>query len=250
MKIPWSVWRVRACTLPLARLMYTCIPPAAQTRVMTDPIFRQKMSVWETSKQSARVGMVVIQKEGLPALMKGSLTFSLKRVADWGTRFYFAVLSEDLFFRQGDASHVLTNQEKLAASLIGGTLSAFLTLPLDVMVAQIQQASKAGEKVSVLETFQSEFRQGGWERVAGFATKGFLARTLHVALTTGEARVEKRTRNGVTQHSLHFPAWMLSSPVVTFPFNPPTRPYILKCPSPFTFFYLDSLNEDLDVRGI
>jgi len=153
---------------------------------MTDPIFRQKMSMWETSKQSARVGLKVIQGEGIAALMKGSLTFSLKRVADWGTRFYFAVLSEDLLFKKGDLTYVLSNQERLAASLIGGGLSSLLTLPLDVMVAQIQQASKAGQKVSVLATFQAEFKQGGWERVAGFATKGFVARTLHVALTTGK----------------------------------------------------------------
>ncbi|GAB5032109.1 mitochondrial carrier family [Nannochloropsis oceanica] len=155
-----------------------------KTRVMTDPIFRERMSMWETSKQSARVGFKVIQKEGLAALMKGSLTFSLKRVADWGTRFYFAVISEDYLFKKGDATYVLSNHEKLAASLIGGGLSSLLTLPLDVMVAQIQQASKAGQQVSVLATFQAEFKQGGWERVAGFATKGFVARTLHVALTT------------------------------------------------------------------
>ena len=154
---------------------------------MTDPIFRERMSMWETSKQSARVGFNVIQKEGLAALMKGSMTFSLKRVADWGTRFYFAVISEDYLFKKGDAAYVLSNQEKLAASLIGGGLSSLLTLPLDVMVAQIQQASKAGQQVSVLATFQAEFKQGGWERVAGFATKGFVARTLHVALTTGES---------------------------------------------------------------
>jgi len=155
---------------------------------MTDPIFRQKMSMWETSKQSARVGLRVISNEGLAALMKGSLTFSLKRVADWGTRFYFAVLSEDLLFQKGDSAYVLSNQERLASSLIGGGLSSLLTLPLDVMVAQIQQASKAGQKVSVLATFQAEFKKGGWERVAGFATKGFVARTLHVALTTGKSK--------------------------------------------------------------
>ena len=200
-----------------------------KTRVMTDPVFRTNMTMWETSKQSARVGLKVIQNEGLAALMKGSLTFSLKRVADWGTRFYFSVLVEDLVFRKGDAAVVLTGQEKLAASLIGGTLSSgtyvlgwkrkedvlgwkrkeavdpfihfdspprmpshththtlslALTLPLDVIVATIQQASKAGQKVSVLQTFSEEYKAGGWERVAGFATRGFVARTVHVAFTT------------------------------------------------------------------
>lgn len=36
----------------------------------------------------------------------------------------------------------------------------------------------------MLDTFVAEFKLGGWERVAGFATKGFVARTVHVALTS------------------------------------------------------------------
>jgi len=190
---------------------------------MTDPIFRERMSMWETSKQSARVGFKVIQKEGLAALMKGSLTFSLKRVADWGTRFYFAVISEDYLFKKGDATYVLSNHEKLAASLIGGGLSSLLTLPLDVMVAQIQQASKAGQQVSVLATFQAEFKQGGWERVAGFATKGFVARTLHVALTTGEEEKEggreARREGKIDSNRSHRENILLNSPSL-----PPSRP--------------------------
>lgn len=81
-------------------------------------------------------------------------------------------------------AYKLSNGEQLSASLVGGTISALVTLPLDVMVAQIQQASKAGQKVGVLQTFHQEWKVGGWERVAGFASKGFLARALHVALTT------------------------------------------------------------------
>lgn len=38
--------------------------------------------------------------------------------------------------------------------------------------------------MGVLDTFKAEFKLGGWERVAGFATKGFIARTVHVSLTT------------------------------------------------------------------
>lgn len=50
-------------------------------------------------------------------------------------------------------------------------MSAFVTLPIDVLVAQIQQASKAGQRVSVLTLFKEQFKAGGWERVAGFATR-------------------------------------------------------------------------------
>lgn len=136
----------------------------------------------------------MIRGEGVAALMKGSITFSLKRVADWSSRFLFAVMAEDWLFKKGDAvrlcfgfcglaclhytwwcvngrewvrpptpfltpstdhspqchaTHIhtqtyqLTNGEKLTASLVGGVVSSAFTLPLDVMVAQIQQASKA-----------------------------------------------------------------------------------------------------------
>ena len=63
-------------------------------------------------------------------------------------------------------------------------LSAAATVPLDVMVAQIQQAGAAGKKVGVLETFAAQYREGGLERVAGFATRGFALRWAHVTLTT------------------------------------------------------------------
>ncbi len=41
------------------------------------------------------VGMTVIRNEGMAGLMKGSMVFTTKRVADWTTRFLFAELSAD-----------------------------------------------------------------------------------------------------------------------------------------------------------
>lgn len=52
------------------------------------------------------------------------------------------------------------------------------------MVAQIQQASRAGQHVSVFGTFAAKYREGGFDAVGGFATRGFVARCLHVSLTT------------------------------------------------------------------
>ncbi len=40
--------------------------------------------------------------------------------------------------------------------LPGGTLSAFATIPIDIVVANIQKASSAGKKVSVMEIFQAQ----------------------------------------------------------------------------------------------
>jgi hypothetical protein len=155
-----------------------------KTRVMTDPVFRTQMSGWENIVRSAQVGMNVIRKEGFPALMKGSFVFSMKRVADWSTRYFFCVVSEDILFDKRNSGRKLTMQEELSASLMGGILSTIATLPVDVMVAQIQQASKAGTSVSVLQTFRDQYAAGGIKRLAGFATAGFVPRCAHVALTT------------------------------------------------------------------
>lgn len=75
----------------------------------------------------------------------------------------------------------LSDGELAFASLAGGSLSALATIPMDVYVATVQQASKAGAKVSVLETFKDQIKQGN---VVKFATRGLAARVTHVALTT------------------------------------------------------------------
>ncbi|KAJ1631696.1 mitochondrial carrier domain-containing protein [Pavlovales sp. CCMP2436] len=135
---------------------------------------------------SCEVGARVIAREGPMSLMKGAPTFAIKRVADWGSRYLFVNLVEDVAFRRGDTdgSRKLAYSQQIAASLLGGVLSSICTVPLDVMVAQIQQAAKAGEAVSVWGTFRVQWAEGGFERVAGFATRGFVARCIHVALTT------------------------------------------------------------------
>jgi len=155
-----------------------------KTRVMTNPIFREKMSIVETTRRSTMVGMEVIRKEGAAALMKGSVVFSAKRVADWTTRYFFATWVEDVMFKRGNAAHKLTTQEELISSLLGGTISSFATLPADVMVSQIQQAKKAGQRVSIVGVFKEQLAAGGIRGVTEFATRGFIARVAHVAFTT------------------------------------------------------------------
>lgn len=155
-----------------------------KTRVMTDPVFRNKMTLMETTNKSMSIGMTVIRNEGVSALMKGAGVFSLKRVADWSSRFFFSVAAENVLFKRQNPDAKLTTAQKMSASLIGGVFSSLVTLPIDVMVAQIQQASKAGTKVGVLETFRQEFKAGGMKQVAGFATTGLVVRVLHVSFTT------------------------------------------------------------------
>jgi hypothetical protein len=63
----------------------------------------------------------------------------------------------------------------------GGSISALVTIPIDVLVATFQSAGKAGKKVSIAETFRE---QGGLANVVAFSTRGLVARVGHVAATT------------------------------------------------------------------
>jgi hypothetical protein len=154
-----------------------------KTRVMTDPIFRTNATLWQTCVGSTRVGMNVIRKEGVAALMKGSIMFSGKRVADWSTRYLFAEGFESLFHSY-HPSQKLSTSEKAASSFLGGAMSTVATIPMDVMVAQIQQASKAGQKVSAIDAFRSQMKEGGLMGVLSFSMRGLVARVAHVSLTT------------------------------------------------------------------
>lgn len=154
-----------------------------KTRVMTDPVFQGNIGFMETCAASSRVGMNVIRNEGVPALMKGSIMFSTKRVFDWSTRFLFAEWFEYLI-QSRHPNEKLSTTEKAWCSLLGGAASTFTTIPMDVMVAQIQQASKAGENVSALDSFRAQLREGGVSGLLSFSTRGLIARMAHVSLTT------------------------------------------------------------------
>ena len=135
-----------------------------KTRVMTNPVFRENMSLWKTSLLSLRIGVDVVQKEGITALMKGSNIFATKRVFDWATRFYFADVCEAVLRGQKGGAP-LSATDKIVSSFVGGTLSTLSTLPLDVLVAKTQDAKKAGVKVSALTLFQDELQEKGWSRL-------------------------------------------------------------------------------------
>jgi hypothetical protein len=78
----------------------------------------------------------------------------------------------------------LTVTEKSICSLLGGTFSTIVTLPLDVLVAKIQDAKKAGVKVSAWTMFKEELKEKGWVGLKKSYMKGFEARLAHVASTT------------------------------------------------------------------
>lgn len=156
-----------------------------KTRVMTNPVFREKMSLYKTTLLSFAIGFDVVKNEGMLALMKGSNIFALKRVFDWSTRYFFSDFFETMMKQYGfGVNGVLSPTEKIVASLLGGTASTIVTLPLDVIVAKSQDAKKAGIKVSAWETFMKDYNEGGLKQLYDANMQGFEVRLLHVCLTT------------------------------------------------------------------
>lgn len=156
-----------------------------KTRVMTDPIYQQRSAQPGASAllESFSIGWRVVRTEGVASLLKGAGTFAAKRVGDWGSRYAFTNAAENAIASACGARR-LSYTQKISAALIGGLASSALTIPIDVMVANIQAASAAGKKTSFVGSFTDKFRNGGMEAVAGFATRGFLPRCIHVTLTT------------------------------------------------------------------
>jgi Mitochondrial carrier protein len=129
-----------------------------KTRVMTQ--IQPKSSLADSTWQSMCIGAQVIRSEGVSALMKGSGVFATKRVFDWASRYYFSDVLEALMRRRKRSE--LTVAEKSAASFLGGVASTLVTLPLDVLVAKLQDAKKAGETVSAWALFLQDLERGGW----------------------------------------------------------------------------------------
>jgi len=74
--------------------------------------------------------------------------------------------------------------DKMLCSLFGGFFSSLSTLPLDVIVSQIQQSKNSGRTVKPLAEIKQNYKEGGLKRMKSVYTRGVEARILHVALTT------------------------------------------------------------------
>jgi len=150
------------------------------TRVVTDPGYRATEGTWETAKASTKLGREVALREGVQGLMKGSVVFSAKRACDWTSRFFFVELVSNALYGKAQKS---TSQTAICG-LTGGALSALATIPLDVAVAQAQQASQSGHKTSTIKLFQQQLKEQGAKKTLRFATQGVLPRVAHVAMST------------------------------------------------------------------
>jgi len=153
-----------------------------KTRVMTDSAFRKSSSAWASTVASTQIGMRVINQEGAMALCKGMGVFASKRFLDWTTRFGFVEIVQTAV-KGRDTKAKLSTPTKLMCALAGGCLSALATIPVDVTVAMIQDANKAGQKVDVIEIYRAKLKEGLGSTVR-MATRGLAARVAHVAMTT------------------------------------------------------------------
>ncbi len=122
------------------------------------------------------MGGRLIKNEGVSGLFKGVGVFSLKRALDWTTRYLFVVMVEEAMRTPGVK---LSDAQGAIASLAGGSISALVTIPMDVLVATVQSAGKAGQKTSGMDALREQLKGG-----VGNLTKGLVARVAHVALTT------------------------------------------------------------------
>eukprot|EP00123_Amoebidium_parasiticum_P006084 comp17138_c0_seq1/m.15933 comp17138_c0_seq1/g.15933 ORF comp17138_c0_seq1/g.15933 comp17138_c0_seq1/m.15933 type:complete len:348 (-) comp17138_c0_seq1:274-1317(-) len=152
------------------------------TRVMTNPEFRRSSGFMESARASTHVFQDVVRREGPLALMKGAHIVAGKRVLDWSSRFFFVAVAE--YGMSAGHTRELSFKERGVASLTGGMLSCFFTLPLDVMVATVQQNAKAKQKVPFLRTVLTVWQSGGFRGALEFSTRGMVARAAHVALAT------------------------------------------------------------------
>jgi len=154
-----------------------------KTRVITDPTYRNAGGLVATASRSSKIGFAVIENEGLVALMKGAEVLIPRRFLDWTTRFIFVDQVEQLF-KGFDSSVTLSVPVKYLASFSGGVLSAMATMPMDVLVSAKQSASVAGQKVSAVKILKDKYKNGGLAAIGGFSSRGFVARSAHVGLTT------------------------------------------------------------------
>ena len=63
-------------------------------------------------------------------------------------------------------------------------ISAISVLPLDELIAKIQDAKKAGVTLSPMQMIADDLKKYGWNGFINNYTMGFIARILHVCFTT------------------------------------------------------------------
>jgi hypothetical protein len=110
------------------------------TFMKTVEVTRHKAAPGEVHKSTFDIAREVIARDGILAMNRGVTAVAVRQCTNWGSRFGIAKAVESLF-RKGDSKRELTAVERLASSVVGGTLSCW-NQPIEVIRVEMQSASK------------------------------------------------------------------------------------------------------------
>ncbi|KAL4864276.1 hypothetical protein BDV12DRAFT_205798 [Aspergillus spectabilis] len=120
------------------------------TAMKTAEITRSKIAASGTRPPSTmQMFLSIYRREGIRGINKGVNAVAIRQVTNWGSRFGFSRIAEDLIRRSRgsssskgeDSKQPLTPWEKILASSIGGGLSAW-NQPIEVIRVELQSMKK------------------------------------------------------------------------------------------------------------
>lgn len=136
------------------------------TCLKTVEITRSKQAGAGVPQQtSLQVFREIFQKEGIRGINKGVNAVAIRQMTNWGSRFGFSRLAEDLIrnLRGKSESQPLTPLEKVLGSVIGGGLSAW-NQPIEVIRVEMQSKTNDPNRpknLSVVGAFKYIYGQNG-----------------------------------------------------------------------------------------
>lgn len=136
------------------------------TCMKTVEITRHKQAAVGAAQQTSfQVFKEIYAKEGIKGINKGVNAVAIRQMTNWGSRFGFARLAEDAIKRvTGKGSEdKLSSVEKIAASAIGGGLSAW-NQPIEVIRVEMQSKTadpNRPKNLSVVGAFKYIYSNNG-----------------------------------------------------------------------------------------
>ncbi|ETO07168.1 hypothetical protein RFI_30225 [Reticulomyxa filosa] len=134
------------------------------------------------------ISMSILNKElhakGISTLFIGMPAMVFKRSIDWGSRFLLMRWLRHAYFDYNgfDSKRKLNDMEELAIAFGGGTLSVFVTMPIDRLMPILQAAGRTKDATIWSITIQ-KFRAEG----LGTLQRGLVFRTIHCGWHTSFA---------------------------------------------------------------
>lgn len=99
----------------------------------------------------------IIQKDGILAMNRGVSAVALRQMTNWGSRFGFSKLTEEILKSfDNSAAEDLSTVKKLSSSIIGGTLGCW-NQPIEVIRVEMQRSSSNAESTMKMAKSPSIF---------------------------------------------------------------------------------------------